>query len=326
VILTFSGPPGELGRQHGEELRDAIAHVLGWYTEQWWGMTARQVQDFVRDHARAVHTHAPHLAAEIEGIAQGAGQPAWAIHALNARTELRADTHALECTSAALSPAASDRPGALLAQNWDWWSTLRGHTRVARLEPESGPEILTLIEPGMVAKIGVNAHGVGLCLNFLSTPRVDLGGLPVHVLCRLILESRSFEQARAFVARARRAAGAIYMVGDASGAAGALETSPGESRTHRADDLVSATNLPADAFCMRRAIFGRRLRMYASPLTGEDLLDALGHPGVVAPPDEELAVETIHALVIDTRARSLTITDGCRAPQDADLGARVWYL
>ena len=56
------------------------------------------------------------------------------------------------------------------------------------------------------------------------------------------------------------------------------------------------------------------------------LFDALSHPGVVAPPEDELAVETIHTLVIDTHARSLTMTDGCRAPRDADLGARVWYL
>ena len=107
MSLVFAGSPLALGTRHGEELREEIAEVLGWYTEHWWGMTARQVQDFVRDHARAVLAHAPHLHEEMEGIARGAGQPAWAIHALNARTELRADTDVLECTSVAARPHAT---------------------------------------------------------------------------------------------------------------------------------------------------------------------------------------------------------------------------
>ncbi len=63
--LTFSGAPAWLGRQHGEALRDAIAETYRWYADPWWSMTARELQEFVRDHARAVTAHARRLADEV---------------------------------------------------------------------------------------------------------------------------------------------------------------------------------------------------------------------------------------------------------------------
>ncbi len=317
---TFSGSPLELGLQHGEELRDEIRHVLGWYMDQWWGMEPQELQDAVRDHARAVLELAPHLGAEMEGIARGAGLEAWQVYALNARTELRANTDALECTSVGVRGGQAAASGALLAQNWDWWNALRGWTRCVRLEPEAGPAMITLIEPGMVGKIGMNALGVGVCLNFLSTPRVNLEGVPVHVLCRLALESSTAAQAIQRITQARRAACATYLIGDAGGEVAAVEVTPSAHTVSRDVPFVAATNTPiTGARCMRRAIFERRLDMSSSPLTPDTILAALGHLGVSAPPSDALAVETVHTVLMDLAARTFLVTDGSRAVAHEEL-------
>lgn len=313
-MLVFNGSPRALGRAHGEALRAQIHEVTSWYQERWWALSDEQLQQQVAPFIVTIKQRSPHLAQEIEGIAQGAAQPAWRIYALNSRTELGPSLEVLECTSVGVRAARAHGDGIVLAQNWDWWSGLRGLTRLVKLEPTAGPRILTLIEPGMLGKIGLNEDGLGLCLNALHTRAINPSGLPIHLRCRLILECRSWSQARAMLLGGPHAASAYYLVGDAQDQLVGVECTPASSFELATQDYLAHANthLHDHAPCLRQRIFERRLDMISGELTREHIKDALRHPGVEATPDEASGVESLHTIVMELKARRLELSDGSR--------------
>jgi isopenicillin-N N-acyltransferase-like protein len=155
---------------------------------------------------------APDLADEITAIADASGIPPWQLFLLNARTEVLATapkaTGRGECSAIA-------RPG-LGGQTWDWHAELAPYWRVVRYSGTAIP-FVTLTEAGILAKIGVNAAGVGLLFNILGH-RADLGidGVPVHAVARRILDSaRTVAEAEAVVRGVRLAASSCFTLLDA---------------------------------------------------------------------------------------------------------------
>ena len=47
----------------------------------------------------------------------------------------------------------------------------------------------------MIAKIGMNNCGLGVCLNFMNIENYQPYGVPLHVILRRILDSKSLEEA-----------------------------------------------------------------------------------------------------------------------------------
>ncbi len=159
------------------------------------------------------------LVDELQGIAEGAGQPLDALLALNCRTEilppsyLNGEPHAAdaalqanraagiddwsECTAMCVAASASADGHAWFAQNWDWIGRQRDAMVVLKTVDAAGLAITTLTEAGMLAKIGVNAAGFALGLNIVrSLQDGEQPGLPVHVLLRHLLSCRSVAHAR----------------------------------------------------------------------------------------------------------------------------------
>ncbi len=143
----------------------------------------------------ALHDWAPDLGAELDGYARAADLPPWRLHAVNARTELLAAAGAAsrgECSTVAGPLTDGSTIG---AQTWDWHQHLAGSWAVLSYPDASCADagrypFVTLTEAGMLAKIGMNAAGVGLLFNILCH-RTDTGtgGVPVHALARRILDS-----------------------------------------------------------------------------------------------------------------------------------------
>lgn len=72
----------------------------------------------------------------------------------------------------------------ILAQNWDWVSDVGNLPVLLRMwRRDNHRRILTMTEPGMVAKAGLNNRGVAVTLNMLLARGVESEphGLPVHV-------------------------------------------------------------------------------------------------------------------------------------------------
>lgn len=125
----------------------------------------------------------PLVVRELEGLADGAGQPAALIAAVNARTEL------LPSTAVAAAECSLIASGHTLAQTWDWHPDLRGAIVVWSVQQPDGRWFTTLTEAGMLAKLGLTSSGVCCGLNFLrSSLDGGLGGVPIHVALRLVLE------------------------------------------------------------------------------------------------------------------------------------------
>jgi isopenicillin-N N-acyltransferase-like protein len=154
--------------------------------------------------------------AEIEAIARGAGVSATALLAINARTELLAGA---ECSTVC--------DGATLAQNWDWHPDLAPSTLVWIVR-DGERWFATLTEAGMLAKIGLNDAGLGVCLNLLeSSADGGLDGVPIHILLRRVLSTcRTVDEAVALLASAPVSASSAVTVATA-GAAACVELSPG---------------------------------------------------------------------------------------------------
>jgi isopenicillin-N N-acyltransferase-like protein len=146
---------------------------------------------------------------EIEGIAEGSGVDVWKIVCLNARTEIM-------LSSPKTNRGSSDGPNectsifcpteGILAQNWDWDKTLEPLMFVQKIIRPDGHQLIQLTEPGILGKIGMNSAGVGVCLNILAAglPGYHIGGVPVHILLRSVLDSISFDDALTRIGRASK--------------------------------------------------------------------------------------------------------------------------
>lgn len=264
--LTIVGAPYERGRQYGAAVTHLIDHSIASYARLFAyrrGMDWAASQEAARAYLPVLREVAPDLLEEMRGIADGAGKQLGEILALNVRTELMAgigqgvvhpgwpaararnlaagvpahpdDGVAAgarpvddgECTTAAAQPAATAGGTTVLAQTWDWQGDQRGACVLLRVRAPGEPEILTMTEAGMVAKVGLNGAGVAVGLNLLrSLADGREVGMPVHVLLRKMLQAPSFAAARAMADMAPAAGSSCITLAGAAGELVSLEISP----------------------------------------------------------------------------------------------------
>ena len=235
-IVEVSGSAHERGRMHGEIARERVVRSLSHYAHLFefcgigWDEARRRASAY-RDAIGALDAS---LLEEIDGIAAGAGRKPDEILALNARTELlppaflgKAGAPSGECTAIAVRAHASATGGTLLAQNWDWLGAQREALILLRAPESDHPGFLTLTEAGMLAKIGMNTLGFGICLNILRS--VDDGkrtGVPVHVLLRALLGCRKVADAIALASQLTFGSSSNVLCADVTGETASLELSP----------------------------------------------------------------------------------------------------
>jgi isopenicillin-N N-acyltransferase-like protein len=256
ALIGLNGSAFERGRQHGERARSRVERSLAGYRAlfELCGLGWDEAQAIAARFRAAIGNLDAALLEEIEGIAAGAGRKASEILALNARTEILPPTFpgrpsagwlaAMkqgadfgECTAVALLPSRSAGGEALLAQNWDWLGAQREALVVLRAVRPDGASFLTLTEAGMLAKIGLNGHGFGVCLNILRSQADGMQpGVPVHALLRRLLDCGSVAEAEQLVGRLRFGASSNVLCADKSGHAASFELSPSGAGIVRAED------------------------------------------------------------------------------------------
>ena len=192
-----------------------------------------------------------------------------------------------------------------------------------------------ITEAGLVGKIGLNEAGIGVCLNALFTPE-GRPGVPIHVVLRGILNSRTLSAAVAAVTAAGTAAAANFLIGDAAGEILDLEALPtGCKPLYPANGVLIHTNhllqsvaqtdhglqvLPDSAVRLGRA---RRLaelrRIGGGKLGMEDvkaiLADHLGYPdSICRHPDPERGemwrLETVCSVLMNLSEKRLWVAFG----------------
>jgi len=81
---------------------------------------------------------------------------------------------------------------------------------------------LTLTEPGIVGKIGLNSAGFGVCLNFLPTENLK-PGIPTHILIRRLLSAKNWTDIDIILKNAGSARSANLLIANGDGSSRDLE-------------------------------------------------------------------------------------------------------
>ena len=190
-VVKIQGSAEDRGRQQGSLLKDRIHKTLEFYKKEFL-LPEDQILTIARQFQTATRTFREDLDREIESLARVAEvDPVW-IYALNGRTELL-NLNPMECTTLAF------RRQSLIGQNWDWDGEMEELAVILDIENEGGQRILTMTEPGMIGKIGMNHCGIGVCLNFMTIENYRPYGVPLHVILRAILDSRSLDEVRSLI-------------------------------------------------------------------------------------------------------------------------------
>lgn len=265
--------------------------------------------------------------AEIDAIAAGAGVAREDVLLVNARSEALHSMTA-ECTTAAVLPERSAGGHTLLAQNWDWLCGSAGGVVLLRSTDEHGTTFVSLHEAGMLARGGLNSHGVGVVGNFLASPedRTRLG-VPLPVSGQRMLRSRTLAAVLDVIHEGRRTISTNYLVASAEGLAVDVETTPSTQHAllPEAGLLVHANHYRTPGIVdigVRTTTDSLyrdwRLRQLLDEhdLVGpaelqEALRDTRGAPRSVSRlPSGDPADSTLASIVMDLDTRELWISDG----------------
>ena len=216
--FSFSGDARSRGLAYGRALGERIHATFALYDDRLFSRSALSRAEIIERAERVrglVDGFNGDYVVELDGVAEGAGVARWQIYALNARTEIL-NANVGECTTLCFPEAG------LLAQTWDWVDALEDLAILVTYELPGGGRVLTFTEPGMLAKIGFNSAGLGVCLNFLDH-RHALDGVPVHILCRAILDNDSVAAARTCVERSGFGKTSHFLIADAAGEVQSIE-------------------------------------------------------------------------------------------------------
>jgi len=360
--VRVAGGPRERGRQYGEQGRDRVRRSIEAYDEVFDHYAGWRWADVRREAARyanAIEAFQPRFTEEITGIAEGAGVEFEDILGINVRTEVmfaakaRAAAaqaertpagHPDACSAFAVLPGATTDGHTLIGQNWDW--LLHSFDTVVVLEAtqDEGPDFVTVVEAGLLAKTGMNSSGIGLVTNALVTD-ADRGepGVPYHLVLRAILDAENLSDAYASTQRGLRSSSANYLVASVDGVAVDIEAAPGDfsrlfllfadngvllhtnhfvSSAFDAKD-VSLWVMPDSPFRLER--LRASIRGRASKLSIDDfqalLADHANHPsGICCHPDPRMDAfdqgATVASILMDLNRRRMWVADGhpCMRP------------
>jgi isopenicillin-N N-acyltransferase like protein len=334
-----------IGRAQAEAIRRTIAAYERLFAARH-GLTPDVMRELGREVGETLGRGHPDLLAEIGGMADGSGTPVDSLLAINARTEILAGGGRSECSAIGVDPGRSGEE-TLLAQNWDWHPDLADSMVLWTVAPTGGRSFTTLTEAGILAKIGLNDRGLGLCLNILSTTRDGgIGGTPIHALCRLILDraaTLSDVQEILAGAGAGATASSCFNVGAAGGELASFELSPGGlSEVEPENGILLHTNhflAPPGAgedlmqrdspdTGLRLAELDVRIRQADRPLDAEAITTALRshEAGPIAVcchdadnPAYEDRVATLASVVMNLERRELRVTDGAPCVSDFEV-------
>jgi isopenicillin-N N-acyltransferase like protein len=318
-LIEIAGPPRERGRQYGEAASARIHRSAEIYLTAFekQNLPRAQVHALVEGMLPIIQRFEPTYLDEMRGIAEGANCPFEHVVVVNARTELLAEARRTDepdgCTGAVVLPDASADRQVLHGQNWDWRAECAETGVVLRVRREDGPDVLTFTEAGGLARSGMNAAGIGLTANFLSSDRDQKRpGVPLVLLRRRALETAHFALAVQTIYTTPKTISNNIMLSHAGGAALDIESAPDESFVLQPQDglLVHANHfesIPALA----------KLRDTGLPTTPDSAYRAERVRGILARRRGGITVDDLKAAFFDDFATPYSV---CRPPRPAAVG------
>jgi isopenicillin-N N-acyltransferase like protein len=241
--ICVRGTPYERGVQYGNLARRQIHGSLKLYEHvfrQLLDVDWRWVRERARSFSESIADFDNAIVQEMRGLADGAQLEYDDILALNCRTEVidAASVSAAaghgglfipECSTFAAEASATAGGRLLIGQNWDWLVGCERNVIVLHVEQDAKPNYVTVVEAGLLAKMGMNDVGVALTTNGLVSEQ-DAGGdgLPFHVMLRALIEARTLSDGVTTLQRTTRASSGNYLLASGSGLAVNIETVSGD--------------------------------------------------------------------------------------------------
>lgn len=336
--LSITGLDHEArGRSRGAQL----AGTLGAATESYLrlfaavGVDEADVRRGAERTIEAIEGWKPDYVAELSGIAAASGLELWQITALNARTEILTGSPtagARECSTMALKMAGKTTG----IQTWDWHTELDDFWHTQEV---AGPgyRYVGLTEQGIVSKIGINEAGLALHFNILGHREDRPGGIPMHVLSAVVLDScASINEALELIRSTPIHSSSAFTMLDSHGTVSCEMSPSGVSairpvqgvnlRTNHFLDTATAdeekTELYEPDSSERLELIRTRLASQL-PTTEDELIGIFisgpGEAALCCTPDMSLELgqrwATLATVVTDPSTRSMRVLDGM--PTDA---------
>lgn len=234
-LIELSGDAETRGRQYGRAAKARVHRSLAHYAAQIGD--ASKARALARDFVPRIEAFDPAYVQEMRGIAEGADVPFEDIVLVNCRTEVlqlakraAAPKDPDGCTGAIVLPQASADGTLLHGQNWDWKAECAETGVVLRIRRDDGPDILTFVEAGGLARSGLNAAGIALTANYLQSDRdYRTPGVPLSLIRRKVLEKDNAALAFHAIQATPKSASNNLMLSHASGWAVNLECAPDEA-------------------------------------------------------------------------------------------------
>lgn len=360
--VRVEGEPRERGRQYGEQARERMLRSRDAYEEVFDHLASwswDKVTGEARRYVSPIRAFRPEYLEEMQGMAEGCGLCLEDILALNVRTEVMFAAKARqalrrpvagggECTAFAALSGGSDGH-MLVGQNWDWLLHSLDTVVVLEARQVGRPAYVTVVEAGLLAKLGMNSSGIGLVTNAIVTD-LDRGepGIPFHVLLRSVLDAETVTDALSGLQARFRSSSANYLLASADGVALNVEAAPGDFSRLRVsapkDGLLLHTNhllhtqpgvtdvslwaMPDSAVRLQRARFLAAESDRSRAALTAMLSDHADWPwSICAHGDERQPrldrAATVASAVMDLGERRLWLADGqpCRTPyRELDYG------
>ena len=168
--IIVQGSCREMGRQLGKAAREEIRGFVNAAFDcvnKTVAISRDRANRIAHDCIPFVEEYCPDLLDELRGVSETSGVSMDELMLLQVRNQFTPDADA-GCTSLAMQSA--DRRQSVVAQNWDNDPALDPFTIVLTRRPTNAPAHITVTQAGLIGYIGMNDHGIGLCLNKLRAP------------------------------------------------------------------------------------------------------------------------------------------------------------
>ena len=223
-VIELSGTPYERGLQHGRQLKSEIAEVYTKWKQNMERSLRGNADSIIiaflaaTNFEPATRKHTPYIMDEMKGIAEGSGQSFNDVLVFQLIDEFWVYTDKLynqknhHCSAIGV-PAIGGRP-AYIAQNADIEAYTNGYQVLLHIAADkTQPEQYIVSCAGLVALNGMNAKGIGICVNTIMELQASTDGLPVAFIIRELLRKQNGNEALSFLQTVKHASGQNYLIG-----------------------------------------------------------------------------------------------------------------
>lgn len=317
--IEAKGTHRQIGRAIGESLRQEISHALTTHFQRLHRRRKKHHPKAVAVLTKTAKRYFPDFIEEVEGIAEGSGQPLEQLLMFSFEEELAPGEH---CTTLAVK----NHKTIYFAHNEDWDLGLPLY--IIKAKPNKKPEFLSVGQAGQFpGAIGFNERGLVFSNNSIST-KINFNGLPKVYCLRKFLECESIDDAISSITRHDRAIGNnSVMVSAREKRITTLEWSPHDFVLEEIDHGLAHTNhflsekmRGHQIYKTSTGSYRRFLHAQEKVLSSSDpkLADIkkimrthiIGKTGICQHASKKNSYQTLTSVIIDTSAQKMLVTAG----------------